>query len=232
MPISVEKAVIAKITKSGERFEILVDPELALQFKSGKDVDMDELIVTKEIYENSKKGLRASEDKVNKAFGTNDIIKITKAIILHGDVQLTTEQRHEMLEQKRKAIANIISRQGVNPQTGQPNPPERVLRAMEEAKSKIDVFKKPEEQIEEILKSIQSILPINFEKVKISVLVPAQFAGKISNAVRGFGPINNEKWGQDGSYSCRIELSAGLQQDLFDKINSITHGQGEIKVIK
>ena len=74
MPISVDKAVIAKIIKGGERFEILVDPEKALEVKSGKDIPLEEFLATNEIYEDSKKGLRAAENKVNKAFGTNDIV--------------------------------------------------------------------------------------------------------------------------------------------------------------
>ena len=45
MTISVEDAVIAKITKGGERFEILVDPRKALEVRAGKDISLDELVV-------------------------------------------------------------------------------------------------------------------------------------------------------------------------------------------
>jgi ribosome maturation protein Sdo1 len=37
MPISVDKAVIARLRTHGETFEILVDPYLARDFKEGKD---------------------------------------------------------------------------------------------------------------------------------------------------------------------------------------------------
>ena len=37
--VSLEKAVIARLRKAGEEFEILVDPYLARDLKEGKEVD-------------------------------------------------------------------------------------------------------------------------------------------------------------------------------------------------
>lgn len=230
--ISVEKAVIARLTKSGERFEILVDPEKALEIKMGKDFDLDEFLASQEIFEDAKKGLRSSEEKLNKAFGTTDREVIVKRIIKEGDVQITTEQRKKMIDEKTKAIANIISKRGVNPQTGVPHPPDRILRAMEEAKVKVDLEKRVEEQIDSVVKSIQTIIPIKFERVQIAIKVPPSFAGKAANMIRNFGSLLKEEWKSDGSYLCLIEIPAGIQQDVYDRLNSLTHGQVEVKIIK
>ncbi|MFQ6084247.1 MAG: ribosome assembly factor SBDS [Candidatus Aminicenantia bacterium] len=232
MSISIEKSVIARLTKSGERFEIMVDPKKALEVKSGKDVNLDELLATSEIYEDSKKGKRASEEKINKAFGTNDMKAIVYKIIRDGEVQLTTDQRREMIKEKTKKIADIISRRGINPQTNLPNPPERIMRAMEQAKIKIELNKRAEEQVDDIVKKIQRILPIKFEIVQLAIKVPSQFAGKASNMIRNFGKLKKEEWKSDGSYSCLIEIAAGLQQEVYDRLNSLTHGQVEVKKIK
>jgi len=230
--ISVEKAVIARLTKGGERFEILVDPEKALEIKTGKDFDLDEFLASQEIFEDAKKGLRSSEEKLNKAFGTNDIEIIVKRIIREGEVQITTEQRKRMIDEKTKAIANILSKRGVNPQTGVPHPPDRILRAMEQAKVKVDLEKRVEEQIDSVLKSIQTIIPIKFERVQIAIKVPPSFAGKAANMIRNFGSLLKEEWKSDGSYLCLIEIPAGIQQDVYDRLNSLTHGQVEVKIVK
>src|SRR3990172_2655718 len=134
MSVSVEKSVIARLTKSGEKFEVLVDPEKALELKAGKDVNLEDLLASPEIYEDSKKGLRAPSEKLNKFFGTNDLETIARKIIKDGEVQLTTEQRKHMLDEKTKAIASIISRRGINPQTNTPHPQDRIMRAMEQAR--------------------------------------------------------------------------------------------------
>ena len=230
--ISLEKAVIAKLTKNGLKFEILVDPVKAMEVKTGKEIALEDLIASEEIFEDSKKGLRASGVNINKTFGTNDMNKIAYTIVKEGDVQITTEQRKAMLEEKTKAIANTISKRGVNPQTGLPHPADRVLRAMEQAKVRINIEKRAEEQIEEVLTKIQSIIPIKFEKVQIAVKIPPSFAGKASGIIRGFGTLVKEEWARDGSYICLIEIPAGMQPDVYNRLNDLTHGQAEVKVYK
>ena len=230
--ISVEKAVIAKLVKAGEKFEILVDPDKALEVKMGKDVPLDSLVATEEVYEDVKKGTRTSGDKINKTFGTNDMNVIAKRIIKEGEVQLTTEQRREMLEEKTKAIASIISKRGINPQTNLPHPMDRILRAMDEAKVKVDLEKRVEEQVDSVINSIQKILPIKIEKMQLAIKIPAAFAGKAGNIIRSFGTLLKEEWGSDGSLMSLIEIPAGIQQEVYDRLNNLTHGQVEVKIVK
>jgi ribosome maturation protein SDO1 len=230
--ISLEKAVIARLIKAGEKFEVLVDPEKAMEVKSGKEIPLEELIASEEVFEDSKKGEKAPAEKINKVFGTNDLSTIVKRIIKEGEVQITTEQRKQMLEEKTKAIATLISKRGVNPQSGLPHPVDRVLRAMEQTKVRIDIDKRVEEQLENVLKGIQTIIPIKFEKIQIAIRIPPSFAGKAANIVRSFGPLLKEEWAHDGSYICLIEIPAGIQQEIYDRLNNLTHGQVEVKIVK
>ena len=230
--ISLEKAVIARLIKSGVKFEILVDPEKSIELKTGKDISLDDILASEEIFEDSKKGLRSSSENVNKAFGTNDLNVIVKTIIKEGEVQITTEQRKKMLEEKTKAIVNIISKRGVNPQTNLPHPPDRILRAMEQSKVRVDLEKRVEEQIDNVLKGIQTIIPIKFEKIQIAIKIPPSFSGKAASIVRSFGPLLKEQWTSDGSYISLIEIPAGIQQEIYDRLNNLTHGQVEVKVVK
>jgi ribosome maturation protein SDO1 len=230
--ISVEKAVIARLTKSGEKFEVLVDPERALELRMGKDIALDNLVASEEIYEDSKKGLRASKENINKAFGTNDLNIIIKTIVKEGEVQLTTDQRRQMLEEKTKAIASIISKRSINPQTNLPHPMDRILRAMEEANIRIDLDKRVEEQVDTVINGIQSILPIKIERIQIAIKIPPSFAGKASNIIRSFGTLLKEEWASDGSLMSLIEIPAGIQQEVYDRLNNLTHGQVEVKIVK
>jgi ribosome maturation protein SDO1 len=230
--ISLEKAVIAKLSKGNEKFEIMVDPDKAMDFRTGKDFPVDELIASEEIFEDVGKGTRAPADKIGKAFGTTDINVIAKRIIKEGDVQITTEQRKKMLEDKTKAVATIISKRGTNPQTGVPHPADRILRVMEQAKVRIDLNKRVEDQIEPILQAIQKVIPIKFEMVQLAIKIPAEFAGRASSVVRGMGNLMKEEWGGDGSYICLLEIPAGMQPEVYERLNNLTHGQVEVKVVK
>ncbi len=227
--ISVDKAVIARLVKAGKKFEILVEPELAVNVKGGKSVSAEDLLAVEEVFEDVGKGTRVPAADVNKFFGTSDILKIAEKIIREGDVQLTTEQRNKMLEEKTKAVTAIIARNGINPQTGTPHPQDRILRAMEQAKARVVIEKSAEEQVDAILKLIQPIIPIRFEKAQIAIKIPAEHAGRAAGIIRNFGTPSREEWAGDGSYMAVVEIPAGMQTELFDKLNSLTHGEAVVK---
>ena len=52
---------LGRIKKEGENFEIVVDPDLAIEFKDGKEVDIREVLKSEEVFSDAKKGLLCSE---------------------------------------------------------------------------------------------------------------------------------------------------------------------------
>ena len=67
--VSVDKAVIARLVKNGETFEVLVDPDKALAYRKGSPVSIDNILATSEIFKDSKKGDRPTAADLDKAFG-------------------------------------------------------------------------------------------------------------------------------------------------------------------
>ncbi|MCE7698874.1 MAG: ribosome assembly factor SBDS, partial [Methanobacterium paludis] len=120
--VTLEDAVIARLEYYGEHFEILVDPDLASDFKDGKEINIEEILAVEEVFKDSKKGDKASEEAMMKAFNTIDPLEAAVIIIKKGHVQLTAQQRKEMQEEKRKLIIATITRESINPQTKLPHP--------------------------------------------------------------------------------------------------------------
>ncbi|HKZ45309.1 MAG TPA: ribosome assembly factor SBDS [archaeon] len=232
MVVSIEKAVIARLHHSGIKFEILIDPYKALDFKKGVKIDINDVLAYPAIYHDVRNTETVPESDLQKAFGTTDVLKIAEKIIKEGELQLTTEQRREMVENKRAQIADIISKRGVNPQTNSPNPPQRVLGAMEKAGVNVDPFLDAEMQIEKVLKAIKPIIPISLQKVTIQLKIPAQFAGKSYTVLKNYGKVVSEQWLNDGSLQISLQILAGIQEELYQKISSLAHGQFESKIIK
>jgi len=85
-----EKYTTARITINGERFEILVKPDPALDFKLGKQISLSQILAIDEIYSDAGKGTRASIEKLKQCFGTIDTVKIAEKILKEGELQLTT----------------------------------------------------------------------------------------------------------------------------------------------
>jgi Predicted exosome subunit len=103
-----EKYVIARFEAKGHRFEILVDPDRALELKSGKSISIDGVLISDIVYKDAKKGLKASPEAMREIFGTDDPRTVALEIIKHGEIQLTAEQRRKLIEEKKAQIINLI----------------------------------------------------------------------------------------------------------------------------
>ena len=114
--VNVDEAIIAKYEYCGEHFEILVDPDLAADFRNpdGPDVAIEDLLAVEEIFKDSKKGDKASDEAMNKIFETTDPIEVSKIILEKGTVQLTADQKRKMQEDKRKLVINKIAKEAIN----------------------------------------------------------------------------------------------------------------------
>ncbi len=224
--------VIARVEKQGEKFEVLVKPDAVQKMRDGKHVDLMAELAIDTIFKDAHKGSKAPEEKMQEFFGSLEPLAVAKQIILHGEIQLTTEQRREMLENKRKQIVQYIAQNAINPQTSAPHPPQRIEIAMEEAKVHIDPFKSVEEQVKEVMDALRPLIPIRFEKTRIAVRLTAEDSAKCYGDLKSFGTILKEEWSPTGAWIGVVEMPAGMQTDFFDRINAKTKGNAEIKVLK
>jgi ribosome maturation protein SDO1 len=224
------KTVIVKYHKDGNEFEILVDADLAYEYITGKRSDALTVLEAEDIFKDSKKGERQSDDKIKKVFGTTEIAKVAEFMLKHGEVPITTEQRNKLLEEKRKQIVEIIAKNSIDPRTNAPNPPLRIENAMKEAKVSVDPFKGATEQIDDVVKKITIIMPIKFAVAKIEVIVPAEYTNRSFGTLKKYG-LKSEQWLPNGNLQATLEFPAGMQTEFFDRINSATQGKAIVKVL-
>jgi ribosome maturation protein SDO1 len=224
------KTVIVKYRHAGDEFEILVDSDLAYEYITGKRTDPLSVLEAEDVFKDSGKGEKASDDKLKKAFGTTDMAKVADIMLKKGEVPVTTEQRAKMAEEKRKQIIETIARNSIDPRTNAPNPPLRVENAMKEARVSIDPFKSVPEQVEIVVEKLRPILPLKFTTVKIEVIVPAESANRSFSILKQYG-MKSDEWQGNGSLKAILEFPAGLQGEFFDKINKLTQGKVLTKIL-
>ncbi|MBC7108010.1 MAG: ribosome assembly factor SBDS [Methanomassiliicoccales archaeon] len=230
--VDIEEAIIARLESHGETFEILIDPKVVNLIREGKEVELTDYMVIDEIFRNARKGTHPSEEKIKEVFGTTDPVEVAKQIILKGEVQLTTQQRREMQESKRKRIIAEIARNAINPQTGAPHPPQRIELAMEEARVHIDPFKPVEMQVKTVLEALRPIIPIRFDKVRIAVRLSGDEYGRCYEDITQMGKITREEWQPNGSWIGIVELPAGMRDEFLNRLNEKTRGNVETKILK
>ena len=232
--ISLEDAVTARLESHGARFEVLIDPDAALEIKRDEfDGELAEVIAAEDVFEDASRGDRPAETDLEDVFDTTEPLAIIPEVIKRGEIQITAEQRREMQEQKRKQLINTIARNAVNPQMDDaPHPPERIERALEEAGFRIDPMEPVSEQVDEALEDLRPVIPLRFDEVTIAVQLPADYAGSGQAEVRQYGELEREEWQSDGSWVGVVTFPAGLQNDFYDMVNELTSGEAETRVIK
>jgi len=229
--VNLDDAIIARLESHGETFEILLDPAAMDLIKQGKKVDLTEYMAVEEVFKNSGKGTRPAEDKIKEVFGTDNISEIAKKIIEKGEIQITAEQRKEMLDAKRQKVITYIAANAINPQTKLPHPYVRIELALEEAKFHVDPFKPLEKEIDEAMKLLRPLIPIRFEKSKIAIRLKGEDYGRCFDDLVHYGMIDKEEWTSDGQWIGLMELPAGLVPELTEKLKNRTKGTASVKLI-
>ncbi len=230
--VALDESIIARLKTHGKTFEVFVDPDGALAFKKGDQVKIENILAVEDVFSDAKNGDRPAEQDILNAFGTKDVIKIAEKIIREGDLQLTTEQRKKMQEEKKRQVITVIAQNAINPQTKSPHPPARIEAAMDEAGIHIDPMKSVDELVTVTMKAIRPIIPIRFEEVKIAVKISPEYATKTYGNIVKFGNLIKQEWQNDGSWIGVISIPAGMQDDLYKLLNHLTKGSAETKLIK
>ena len=108
----------------------------------------------------------------------------------------------------------------------------RLEQALEESRVHIDAFKDAAEQIEDVIKAMRPIIPMKFERVRDrgEGIRPTSRRGSTGcSRATGYRRRNGRK---DGSLIVVIEMPAGMQGEFYERLNRLTAGSAETKIMK
>ncbi len=218
---------IAKVRKGSNHYEVLVDMDEALKFKKGES-DYLSLEIDR-VFTNADRGDAASNDELETNFGTSDPLEVGKQIVKQGEVLVDQGHRNEEREKKVKQVVEFLTKNAVDPKTGNPHTSERIKNALEQ--SHVNIKNIPvENQIQEIIEKISGEIPIKLETKRVKITIPAIQTGKVYGLVTQYK--EKEEWLNDGSLEVIVKVPAGLLMDFYDKLNSMTHGSALTEEIK
>ena len=223
---------LVRYSFEGEKFEIMVKPDPALEYKLGKKKDISAILVSDEIYTDSGKGTKPSTEKLLKAFKTDDPTVIAEIIMQKGNLNLTTDQRRKMMEDKKKQIVTYIAKTYVDPKTHLPHPPLRIEQAMKDGRVSVDPQKSVDEQVKDIVEELRSIIALKTESLQLEIIIPAQFASQSYAVLKSVGSLKSEEWQNNGSLKAILEIPAAARPNVIDRLGSITKGSASVEVIQ
>jgi ribosome maturation protein SDO1 len=209
----------ARIHKKGKYFEILVDLEDAMKFRRG---EVSSIVAESDvIFRDIKKGERAPTSDIETAFGTTDPNEIIPKIVKEGEILTTQEFRDAEQEKKFRQVVDFLSKNAIDPQSGNPHTSERIKNALEQAHVNIKNTS-VENQINDILAAISKIIPIKLETKTVKITIPAIHTGKAYGVISTYKETEN--WLNDGSLEVVVKVPSGMIMDFYDKLNGVTHG--------
>lgn len=214
-----------------QEFEILVEPDLGKEAKmEGENHSIQKLLFVQEIFTDVSEGSRASVSQIEEEFNTRQKLEAAEKIFEKGEMQLTTEQKKEMREEKFKQVVNLISRRVQNPQTGNPHPPQRIENALEEAGFNAKAMEDVEEQFSRAVEMIRPIIPVSMEKKTVAIRIPAQKAGKAYDLIQSKTKLEKEEW-QDNYFIGRVTMHAGALNEMMEEVQEAADGEAEMKEV-
>ena len=227
-----DKVTVVRYTYSGDKFELLVKPDPAFDYKIGKISEISKVLISEEIYTDSNKGNRATNEKLEQVFKTIDPAEIAQIIMKKGELNLTTEQRKKMTLEKRKQLVTYIAKTYVDPRSHLPHPPLRIEQALDDGRVSIDPFKNVDEQVKDIVEKLRPIIALKSENITLEISVPAQFVAQSYTVLKSTGTLKKEDWQSNGSLKAILEIPAAARPHVIDRLGSITKGTATVEVAK
>jgi len=211
-------STISRLTLHGERFEIIVAPDPALNFKLTRKGDIRKILLVDEVYSDSKKGLRVSSDKLRKLFGTTDVYAIAEKILLEGELQLTGEQRRRMIESKRQQIIALLSKLLLEPSMGNPIPSLRIEQSLSQTSVSIDPFKPPEEQVKNVIKALRQVLQFKVNEVVLTLTCPQTLSNDVYGFANLMGEVDQTRVQKDKSVKITVRMPSATMSYFLESL--------------
>jgi len=224
---------IVRLKKSGKNFEIILsNPDDALELRRGASISVGDVLRSPEIFSNSRQAEAASTNDLKNIFGTEKKEEVAKVIIKDGDFHLTAEQKKQILDAKMNKIIEYIHMNAMDPKTKLPHPKQRIELAMEQARLHINMYESIVSQTDVVVKALQPILPMSFEKLALRITIPAIYTNKAYSVIKSKYAVKREAWQNDGSVLIELDTQAGKKQDIFNLVNNLTKGEAHITEVK
>lgn len=210
-------------------FEVMTQLGSVQKWRDGK-LGLDNVLQSDVIWKNQSKGDKANAAELKEAFQTENNGECLKIILQKGEIQLTTVERREQVEQKRREIIQFIHKYYTDPRTNTPHPVTRIDAALTETKFRVDGDIPAEKQVQEALKKLPEVIPLRRSEILGTLTVPNAYLAQAQSVLSKISAnIQSESYGSDG---CVMEISLvpGDYDVLMSELNRVTKGEFQFDV--
>lgn len=221
--VSLDDAVLARMEKGGKRYEVLLDPDLVETWKQDHSlVELSNLLAVEDVFHDAKDGERPTAEALESTFGDADLEKMVEIILEKGSIQLTTNQRKALIEEKMQQIIHEIHSTAIDPKSKTPHPRTRIELALEESRFKADPFKRIDDQVKDAIAVLKPMIPLSFEPIRMAFRIPSSGYSAVGRIMRPH--LDKEEWLSNGDWACIIEIPPGQKDTIVSKVLGAASG--------
>ncbi|TDH65587.1 hypothetical protein CCR75_001349 [Bremia lactucae] len=228
--IVLTNVAIVRMRKEGKRFEIACYKNKVFNWRNGVEEDIGEVLQIAKVYENVSKGKFARKSDWSKAFHVQSEEQACRAILDHGELQVSEGERKALVENMYRDIATIIADKCVNPTSNRPYPYTVIERVMKEIHYAVIPNRSAKQQALELMKRLPQIMPLARAKMKIVVTTPHIQVDAIKQGLREEGAEILEQSGLE-SVRMIVLITPRSYRIVNTLVQTCTHGQGSLEVI-
>lgn len=145
--IKLTNVSIVRLKKAGKRFEVACYKNKVLDWRSGAETDLDEVVQIENIFFNVSKGALVPQEDLKKAFNSTNTLEIIKEILKKGELQVGEKERNHELSSSWKEIVTLVCEKCVDPKSQRPYTFGMIEKAMSDIHYSIKTGKSAKSQV-------------------------------------------------------------------------------------
>jgi len=115
--IKLTNVSIVRLKKAKKRFEVACYKNKVIEWRSGIEKDIDNVLQINSVFLNVSKGQTAPSADLKKVFGDKSVDDIILEILNKGEMQVGEKERHAQLERVHNEVISIVASKLVDPKT-------------------------------------------------------------------------------------------------------------------
>ncbi|UZJ54311.1 hypothetical protein CBS101457_003631 [Exobasidium rhododendri] len=230
--IKLTNVSIVRLRKAGKRFEIACYKNKVMDWRSGTETELDEVIQIENIFSNVSKGALVPQEDLKKAFGSTNVDEIIKEILKKGELQVGEKERNHELSTTWKEIVTLVCEKCVDPGSQRPYPSGMIDKAMSDIHYSIKTGKSTKSQALDVIRQLQAsdTIPIERAKMRIRLTMANKEGKRLKEKIIPLADtVEDEDWTDEW------ELVAVIEPGSLRKINELleaeTKGRGKVEVL-
>ncbi|KAJ8600343.1 hypothetical protein CTAYLR_000666 [Chrysophaeum taylorii] len=149
-------------------FEVACYPSKVVDYRAGRETDLDEVMQIETVFKNVRKGVVAGAKELNKVFKNKSPEEICVEIIKHGELQVSERERSAQQEAMLRDVAVLVSEKTIDNRTGFQPPVGAVEKYMREIHYAAPTSKSAKQQALDVIRRLE---PLGIRRAPMRLLV-------------------------------------------------------------